>query len=71
MKIVGLAVLRTGKDLQDAIPLVMANDLSSYGFFQRQVSWLLSPGTVSTVLGSICADNGRWAHWGERQGARV
>ena len=38
MKIVGIAILRTGKELQDPIPLVVVNDLSSYGFFQRQVS---------------------------------
>mmetsp|Transcript_1372 Transcript_1372/g.2094 ORF Transcript_1372/g.2094 Transcript_1372/m.2094 type:complete len:199 (+) Transcript_1372:43-639(+) len=36
MKIVGIAILRTGKELQDPIPLVVVNDLSSYGFFQRQ-----------------------------------
>jgi hypothetical protein len=37
MKIVGLAVVRTGSDLNEAIPMVVANDLSSFGFFQRQV----------------------------------
>ena len=38
MKIVGLSIVRTGSDLQDPVPLTMACDLSSYGFFQRQVS---------------------------------
>lgn len=36
MKIVGLAILRTGSDIPDPIPLTMASDLSSFGFFQRQ-----------------------------------
>ena len=38
MKIVGLSIVRTGKDLPDPIPLTVANDLSSFGFFQRGVS---------------------------------
>jgi hypothetical protein len=37
MKIVGLAIVRTGPDLNEPIPLSVANDLSSFGFFQRQV----------------------------------
>lgn len=36
MKIVGLSILRTGKDLSDPLPLAVANDLSSFGYFQRQ-----------------------------------
>jgi len=36
MKIVGLAVVRVGKDLNDPIPMSVATDLSSFGFFQRQ-----------------------------------
>mmetsp|Transcript_17378 Transcript_17378/g.20813 ORF Transcript_17378/g.20813 Transcript_17378/m.20813 type:complete len:201 (-) Transcript_17378:201-803(-) len=36
MKVVGLSVVRTGADVADPIPLSMACDLSSYGFFQRQ-----------------------------------
>ena len=39
MKVVGITVLRT--DREDPIPLSMACDLSSYGFFQRQVGCLL------------------------------
>lgn len=35
MKIVGIAVLRT-VDVEEPIPLTMACDLSSYGYFQRQ-----------------------------------
>lgn len=35
MKIVSIAILRTGSDLAESIPLVQANDLTSYGFFQR------------------------------------
>lgn len=35
MKIVGLSVLRTS-DVDEPIPLTMACDLSSYGYFQRQ-----------------------------------
>lgn len=37
MKIVGIAIVRTGPELNDPIPLSVANDLSSFGFFQRQV----------------------------------
>lgn len=36
MKVVGITILRTGASLPDPIPLSMACDLSSYGFFQRQ-----------------------------------
>jgi len=36
MKVVGLTILRTGASLPDPIPISMACDLSSYGFFQRQ-----------------------------------
>jgi hypothetical protein len=38
MKILGVAIARTGTDLNEPIPLTVANDLSSFGFFQRQVS---------------------------------
>ena len=38
MKVVGVAVARTGADLNEPIPLTVTNDLSSFGFFQRQVS---------------------------------
>lgn len=37
MKVVGLAVARTGADINEPIPLTVINDLSSFGFFQRQV----------------------------------
>jgi hypothetical protein len=37
VKVVGIAIVRTGSDLNEPIPLVTANDLSSFGFFQRQV----------------------------------
>lgn len=36
MKVVGIAILRTGSDIPDPISLTSASDLSSYGFFQRQ-----------------------------------
>lgn len=36
MKVVGLTILRTGASLPDPVPISMACDLSSYGFFQRQ-----------------------------------
>uniref|UniRef100_A0A7S3PDT7 V-SNARE coiled-coil homology domain-containing protein n=2 Tax=Amphora coffeiformis TaxID=265554 RepID=A0A7S3PDT7_9STRA len=36
MKVVGVAVARTGADLNEPIPLTVCNDLSSFGFFQRQ-----------------------------------
>jgi hypothetical protein len=42
MKIIGIAVVRTGSDLNEPIPLTVANDLSSFGFFQRQVWQCLS-----------------------------
>ena len=37
MKVVGLAIVRTAPDLNEPIPMSTANDLSSFGFFQRQV----------------------------------
>jgi hypothetical protein len=37
MKIVGLAIVRTGSDLNEPVPLTVATELSSFGFFQRQV----------------------------------
>mmetsp|Transcript_18545 Transcript_18545/g.27138 ORF Transcript_18545/g.27138 Transcript_18545/m.27138 type:complete len:201 (+) Transcript_18545:183-785(+) len=36
MKVVGLSILRTGNDLEDPVPITMACELSSYGYFQRQ-----------------------------------
>lgn len=36
MKVVSIAIFRTGASLPDPVPLSMACDLSSYGFFQRQ-----------------------------------
>lgn len=36
MKIVGLSVVRTGAELNEPIPVCVANDLASFGFFQRQ-----------------------------------
>ena len=49
MKVVGITILRTGASLPDPIPLSMACDLSSYGFFQRQVS-----------RETACIAGGRW-----------
>jgi hypothetical protein len=37
MKVLGIAIVRTGSDLNEAIPLNTVSDLSSFGFFQRQV----------------------------------
>ena len=37
MKVVSIAILRTGPDVAEPIPVSMACELSSYGFFQRQV----------------------------------
>ncbi|GAX28755.1 synaptobrevin homolog YKT6 [Fistulifera solaris] len=36
MKVVGLAIVRTGSDLNEPVPLTVATELSSFGFFQRQ-----------------------------------
>uniref|UniRef100_A0A6T5VLC8 V-SNARE coiled-coil homology domain-containing protein n=1 Tax=Leptocylindrus aporus TaxID=1398097 RepID=A0A6T5VLC8_9STRA len=36
MKVVGLSILRTGPSLDEPLPLAVANDLSSFGYFQRQ-----------------------------------
>lgn len=33
---VGIAIVRTGADLNEPVPVAMASDLSSFGFFQRQ-----------------------------------
>ena len=38
VKIVGLAIVRTGTDIDEPVPCTVANDLSSFGFFQRPVS---------------------------------
>jgi len=50
MKIVGIAVVRTGKDLNEPIPLTFATDLSSFGFFQRQVCHVMSAGGLSVIV---------------------
>lgn len=34
---VSIAILRTGPDVAEPVPVSMACELSSYGFFQRQV----------------------------------
>ncbi len=49
MKVVGITILRTGSSLTDPIPLCMACDLSSYGFFQRQVSEIEEEGGKMTT----------------------
>lgn len=36
MKVVGISILRFGQGMADPIQLCTANDLSSFGFFQRQ-----------------------------------
>ena len=50
-KIVGIAILRAGKDLPDPIPISMACDLASYGYFQRQVG-LEKNFSINTDYGS-------------------
>ena len=45
MKIIGISIVRTAADLNDPVPLSTANDLSSSGFFQRQVSLGHCPST--------------------------
>jgi hypothetical protein len=37
MKILSISIVRTDAELNDPVPLTTANDLSSFGFFQRQV----------------------------------
>ena len=37
MKVISIAIVRTGSDLNEPIPLSVTNDLSTFGFFQRQV----------------------------------
>lgn len=51
MKLLGLAVVRTGSDLNEPIPLHVTNDLSSFGFFQRQVR--LQQNTIITTFLSV------------------
>lgn len=36
MKVISIAIVRTGSDLNEPIPLSVTNDLSTFGFFQRQ-----------------------------------
>jgi hypothetical protein len=38
MKVISIAIVRTGSDLNEPIPLSITNDLSTFGFFQRQVN---------------------------------
>lgn len=35
-KVVGIAIVRTGSELNEPIPITTANDLASFGYFQRQ-----------------------------------
>ena len=53
MKVVGIAVVRTGSDLEDPIPLTVASDLSSFGFFQRQVSDKLGVFRSCTLVNDV------------------
>ena len=55
MKIVGVAVARTGADLNEPIPLTVTNDLSSFGFFQRQVRVVFE--MADGNCGCVDADN--------------
>ena len=70
MKVVGITILRAGASLPDPIPLCMACDLSSYGFFQRQVSFSShrSRGTDTennlwydscAIMGGVAGEGGR------------
>ena len=47
VKILGLAVVRSGNDIPDPIPCTMATDLSSFGFFQRPVRVLFRTCCIS------------------------
>jgi hypothetical protein len=40
MKVLGLSIVRVGADMNEPLPLTIASDLSSFGFFQRQVGFL-------------------------------
>jgi len=56
MKIVGIAVVRTDPKLSEPIPVCVANDLASFGFFQRQsvkemLTFLTKTFTKRTELG--------------------
>jgi hypothetical protein len=51
VKILGLAVVRTGNDLPEPIPCTLATDLSSFGFFQRPVRLSL---TTVAILPASC-----------------
>jgi hypothetical protein len=37
MKVLSIVIARTGSDLNEPVPLTVAHELSSFGFFQRQV----------------------------------
>ena len=37
MKVLDISILNTSGGTEDPIPLVAASDLSSFGYFQRQV----------------------------------
>jgi hypothetical protein len=53
MKVVGITILRTGASLPDPIPLSMACDLSSYGFFQRQVRFVRRNNIAGGLSGDV------------------
>ena len=50
MKILGISIARTAANLNDPVPLSTANDLTSSGFFQRQVSLGHCPSTRFSVI---------------------
>ena len=55
MKVVSIAILRTGPDVAEPIPVSMACELSSYGFFQRQVRTYIIIATEFWGVGIFCS----------------
>ena len=55
MKVVSIAILRTGPDVSEPIPVSMACELSSYGFFQRQVRTYIIIATEFWGVGIFCS----------------
>jgi hypothetical protein len=52
MKIVGIAIVRADSGVPEPIPITVACDLTSYGFFQRQVSHCGERKSYSDVIGN-------------------
>lgn len=54
MKVYGIAIVRTGTDINEPVPMTVASDLSSFGFFQRQVCAHVLSTTLRPLGWEVC-----------------